>query len=69
VQDGSVWLLSSSEAAANLNALMPGLPLQNACAVATHPRIAHAARVAGFKVVTESRPMLDAVARSIKLLT
>lgn len=66
LQDGSAWLVSSSEAAANLSRLMSGLPLQNARAIATHPRIADAARAAGFGAVAESHPMLDAVVRSIE---
>jgi uroporphyrinogen-III synthase len=70
LQDGSVWLLSSSEAAANLSALahaaMPDLTWPDARAVATHPRIARAARAAGFGAVIESRPTLDAVIRSIE---
>jgi uroporphyrinogen-III synthase len=70
LQDGSVWLFSSSEAAANLGALtrdlLPGLALHTARAVATHPRIAHAARAAGFGAVTAARPALDAVIRSIE---
>jgi len=70
LQDNSVWLISNSEAAANLSALaralMPDLTLQNAGAIATHPRIARAARDAGFGVVVESRPTLDAVVRSIE---
>jgi uroporphyrinogen-III synthase len=70
-QDGSVWLISSSEAAANLLAIMrtamPDLDLQNARAIATHPRIARAARAAGFGAVIESAgPTLDAVIRSIE---
>jgi uroporphyrinogen-III synthase len=66
--DGSVWLLSSSEAISNLAACMPGLRLAGARAVATHPRIADAARTAGFGVVCSSRPTLDDVAASIESL-
>jgi len=68
-RDGSVWLISSSEAAANLDALAPGLALRGACAVATHPRIARAARAAGFGAVAESGPALEAVIRSIESFT
>jgi uroporphyrinogen-III synthase len=64
--DQSVWLLSSSEAVANLqtvSGLASGLNWSNARAIATHPRIAQAARDAGFGVVYESRPLLaDVVA-------
>lgn len=64
--DGSVWLFSSSEAVANLRALLPAQPWQQARAVATHPRIAQAARDAGFAVVCESRPALADVVASIE---
>lgn len=67
-RDGSVWLLSSSEAISNLAACIPGLRLAGARAVATHPRIADAARAAGFGVVCSSRPTLDDVAASIESL-
>jgi len=64
--DGSVWLLSSSEAVANLVALMPGQSWKLARAVATHSRIAERARQAGFGVVCESRPILSSVVASIE---
>lgn len=64
--DGSVWLFSSSEAVANLAALLPGQSWQRARAVATHPRIAQAARDEGFAVVCESRPALADVVASIE---
>lgn len=66
--DGSVWLFSSSEA---IGHLLRGLPAQDwsgARAVVTHPRIAQAARRAGFGVVCESRPALAEVAASIESL-
>jgi len=66
VADGSVWLFSSSEAVANLRQALPGAGLDAARAVATHPRIAQAARDAGFGVVCESRPALADVAASIE---
>lgn len=50
------WIFSSSEAIANLRTLLPDAVWGNARAVATHPRIADAARDAGFGVVCESRP-------------
>ena len=65
--DKSVWLLSSSEAVANLRTVS-GLNWSHARAVATHPRIALAARDAGFGVVYESRPLLVDVAASIESL-
>lgn len=65
-RDGSTWLLSSSEAVANLRALVPGVPLSQARAVATHERIAQAARDAGFGVVCLSRPSEDAVTATLE---
>lgn len=62
--DGSVWLFSSSEAIGHL----PRRNWAGARAIATHPRIALAARDAGFGVVCESRPALDEVVRSIESL-
>ena len=57
------WLFSSSEAIANLRALAPRVQWRAARAVATHPRIAQAAREAGFGVVCESRaPVPDVIA-------
>ena len=64
-QDAPVWVFSSSEAVANLRQALPDLSWANACAIATHPRIAQAARTAGFGVVCESRPGLDAVLASL----
>lgn len=56
-----VWLFSSSEAIGHLQTLFPGQSWRSARAVATHPRIAQAARDAGFGVVCESRPSLEHV--------
>lgn len=66
--DGSVWLFSSSEAIANLLSAFPDVAWDQARAVATHPRIAQAARVAGFAVVCESRPVLPDLVASIESL-
>lgn len=66
--DGSVWLFSSSEALANLMVHMPGLSLAGACALATHPRIAKAAKKAGFGQVLETRPTLADVAAALQRL-
>ncbi len=65
-QDGSVWLFSSSEALANLAAWLPAQDWSKARAVATHARIAVAARSLGFGVVCESRPTLPGVVASIE---
>jgi uroporphyrinogen-III synthase len=64
--DGSVWLFSSSEAIGNLVAACPGQSWTRAKAVVTHPRIAQAARSAGFSVVCESRPTLATLMASIE---
>ena len=63
-----VWLFSSSEAIANLQQLMPAADWHATRALATHPRIAQAARAAGFGVVYESRPGLSQIIASIKSL-
>lgn len=60
--DGSVWLFSSSEAVAHL----PPHDWSRARAVATHPRIAAAARAAGWGVVAGSRPALADIVASIE---
>lgn len=67
-QDGSVWLFSSSEAIGQLLRCLPAQDWSQARAVATHPRIAQAARRAGFGVVCESRPALAEVVASIESL-
>ena len=64
--DGSVWLLSSSEAIANLIAVLPGQSWARARALVTHPRIARAASVAGFGEVQESRPLFSEVVVSLQ---
>lgn len=63
-----VWLFSSSQGIANLQGLLPGQQWAQARAIATHPRIAQAARIAGFGVVCESRPSLEAVAAALESL-
>ena len=64
--DGSVWLLSSSEAIANLIAVLPRQSWAGARALVTHPRIAQAARAAGFGGVQESRPLFSEVVVSLQ---
>ena len=66
LQDGSVWLFSSSQAIANLRECLPGRDCSGARAIATHPRIAQAARDAGFGVVCVSRPSLEAVIAALE---
>jgi uroporphyrinogen-III synthase len=63
---GDVWLFSSSEAISHLQAALPRQDWSRARAVATHPRIAEAARGAGFGVVCESRPAVDAVVAALE---
>jgi uroporphyrinogen-III synthase len=59
-----LWLFSSSEAVRHLQALAP-LPA-GARALATHPRIADAARAAGFTEVLACRPEPGAVRAAIR---
>ncbi len=64
--DGSLWLLSSSEAVAHLAEALPGQSWAVAQALATHPRIAQTARTMGFGLVRECRPALADVVASIE---
>lgn len=59
-----VWLFSSAEAVGHLQ----GLALAGQRAIATHPRIAEAARVAGFATVVLARPEPAAVAQAFLAL-
>ena len=63
---GQLWLFSSSEALTNLHALAPAHDWSAAVALATHPRIAAAARAAGFGHVIESRPAMPDVVSALK---
>lgn len=65
LRDGSIWLLSSSQALRN----MPrNLDTSQGICICTHERISQAARARGFSVVCTSRPTLADVASSIKSL-
>lgn len=64
--DGSVWLFSSTEAVVNLSASLPGQDWASARALATHPRIAAAAKDAGFGAVEESRPTFSDVVATLQ---
>jgi len=64
--DGSVWLFSNSEAIGHLTAALPAQDWSQALAVATHPRIAQHARLAGWGRVAIAQPSLLGVASSIK---
>ena len=57
-----VWLFSSSEAVAHLQALAPQADWSAGRAVATHARIAQAVRAAGFAQVLVVEPEVEAVA-------
>lgn len=57
-----LWLFSSSEAVAHLESLMPGADWSRSQALATHPRIAAAARATGFARVQLTAPTTEAVA-------
>ncbi len=65
-RDGSLWLFTSSQAIAHLALCLPGQVWDGARAIATHARIAQAARQAGFGVVWESRPRIEDVVASIE---
>ncbi len=62
----ALWLFSSSQALDHLQRLLPGQDWQGTAALATHPRIAEAARQAGFGVVWPSRPAISEVVASIE---
>jgi uroporphyrinogen-III synthase len=57
-----VWLFSSAEAVGHLQ----GQSLAGQRAIATHPRIAEAARAAGFDPVVLARPAPEAVTQALK---
>jgi uroporphyrinogen-III synthase len=69
VGNGSAWLFSSSEAAQHLLQACPGLPLAQAWALATHPRIAQRLQQLGWGRVSLVPTGIDAQAQSIKSLT
>jgi len=64
--DGSVWLFSSAEALSHLQTLLPAQDWSAARAVATHPRIAEAAKNLGFGAIALARPTLPDVKASIE---
>lgn len=63
---GQVWLFSSSEAVGNLQQVWPRFDATGTTALATHPRIAAAAREAGFGPVHVSRPALPDVLAALE---
>ncbi len=66
--DGSVWLMSSSQAVANLRQSLPQQDWSCARCIATHPRIVQAAQSLGFAEVCLSRPVLADVMASLESL-
>jgi len=68
-EEGSWWLFSSSEAAQHLLQACPDLPIDQARALATHPRIAQRLLAAGWGRVEIVAAGLQAQAESIKSLT
>jgi len=69
LHDGSWWLFSSSEAAQNLAAWLPGEIGAPSRALATHPRIAERLRQQGWGRVETVPATLDAQVASIECLT
>lgn len=64
-----VWCFSSSEAIGHLQALAGTHGAwRGSLALATHPRIAEAARAAGFTAVRELAPTLDALVGTLRSL-
>jgi uroporphyrinogen-III synthase len=61
-----VWLFSSSEAVNHLALVEPTFRAAGTAALATHPRIAAAARSAGFAPVLESRPAMQDVLAALE---
>jgi uroporphyrinogen-III synthase len=59
------WLFSSSEAVGHLSRLAPSAHWQASRALVSHPRIAQAARDAGFGRVDLVEPGLEAVVRHL----
>lgn len=68
MQDGTWWLFSSSEAAQHVLQACPDLPIGQALALATHPRIAQRLQAAGWGRVEIVPAGLAGQAESIKSL-
>lgn len=66
--DGAIWLFSSAEAIGNLQYILPNMSWNEGRAVATHARIAEAARALGFGTVVLSQPLKEALVASIESL-
>ena len=63
-----VWVFSSSEAVGHLRGLCPDADWSTSRALASHPRIAQAARTAGFGQVDLVSPTAEAVAQRLASL-
>jgi len=61
-----LWLFSSSEAVGHLRVLAPQADWSASAALASHPRIAQAARALGCGRVDEAAPHFDAQCRAIE---
>ena len=61
-----IWMFSSSEAIAHLEAIAPGADWQAGRALASHPRIAERALALGFGAVTVVAPAAAAVAAALR---
>ena len=66
--DGTVWVLSSTQAVMNLQAALPDQVWSYAKALVTHPRIEDAARQAGFVRVVQCKPVLEELLSSLQSL-
>ncbi len=66
LHDGSIWLLSSSEAVMHLRNKLPIHAAKNTRALATHNRIATMALQAGFATVKQCRPTVADVVASLE---
>lgn len=66
LDDGSIWLFSSSEALAHLRTLLPTASCVHARALVTHPRIEMSAQRMGFGEIITTRPALNDVLRGLE---
>jgi uroporphyrinogen-III synthase len=64
-----LWFFSSSEAIDHLDALCPAVRWDDACALATHPRIASRARALGVGQVRQTQPAFSDVMAFIQSWT
>jgi uroporphyrinogen-III synthase len=65
----AIWLFSSTEAVTHLRSLCPDAHWGNARALATHPRIADAARDLGFGEVRCTRPAVADVLHALESMS